>query len=138
MAELANCTRCGNVFAKNKNIRDICPACVKEEEADFNTVYRFLKEQKNQKATLQEIVRETDVSEDIIITFIKNKRLRTSQFPNLAYPCERCRAPIVSGRVCEGCSKQVMADLDLHVREESKQSDEKKADVYYSIERRNL
>src|SRR5699024_8527218 len=99
MAELANCSNCGKVFAKH--IRDICDECFKKEEEDFETVYHFLKEQKNREATIQEIVEKTGVPETTIIKFIKNKRLRTSQFPKLMYPCEMCGKDILTGRFCE-------------------------------------
>src|SRR5690625_6060204 len=88
MAELANCVCCEAVFVKN--IRDICESCYKQEEKDFETVYNFLKQRENREATLQEIIKATEVDEKLIIKFIKTNRLRTSQFPKLAYPCEKC------------------------------------------------
>src|SRR5699024_11374641 len=87
MGELANCSRCNNVFVKT--LRDICQQCYREEEEAFETVYRFLSQRKNREATLMEIVEATGVEEELVIKFIKEKRLRTSQFPKLAYPCEK-------------------------------------------------
>src|SRR5690625_7876288 len=86
MIELGNCAQCGEVFAKS--LRDICPRCYREEEEAFEIVYRFLMKRKNREATMNEIVEATKVKEELIIKFIKQKRLRTSQFPQLAYPCE--------------------------------------------------
>src|SRR5690625_6638686 len=86
MAELENCTRCDAVFVKTT--RDVCQTCYQQEEKDFEIVYNFLRQRKNREATLQEIVAATDVGEGTIIKFVKSKRLRTSQFPKLAYRSE--------------------------------------------------
>src|SRR5699024_11493283 len=68
--------------------------------------------------TLQEIVKKTGVSKNIIIKFIKNKRLRTSQFPRLAYPCEQCGTDIVTGKICEDCTQAFMQDLESYQSKE--------------------
>lgn len=47
MAELANCARCNAVFVKG--VRSVCQNCYKEEEKEFETVCRFLREQKIEK-----------------------------------------------------------------------------------------
>ncbi|MBU5467800.1 hypothetical protein KQI49_13305 [Virgibacillus sp. MSJ-26] len=132
MAELANCVRCEAVFVKT--IRDICESCYRQEEKDFETVYNFLKQRKNREATLQEIVKATEVDEEIIIKFIKTNRLRTSQFPKLAYPCEKCGTPIVSGKICAPCSDKLLADLK-YSEENKKMSEQqnKKSNVYYTF-----
>ncbi|MDY0393241.1 TIGR03826 family flagellar region protein [Virgibacillus halophilus] len=133
MAELANCTRCNKVFAKQ--FRDICQDCYKQEEKDFQTVYTYLKTCRNREATLQEVVEHTNVDEETVIKFIKEKRLRTSQFPKLAYPCSRCGRDILSGRICETCQDEMNLDLERHrINESFKQSNEEKDNpVYFSI-----
>lgn len=131
MPELANCERCDAVFAKTH--RELCPACYKMEEQDFKIVYSFLTKKENREATLQEIVEATNVAEEVIIRFIKQKRLRTSQFPKLAYPCERCQTSIVSGKLCAKCSTELMEDLK-HYEEIEKVSKPVKSreNVYFS------
>jgi flagellar operon protein (TIGR03826 family) len=131
MAELANCTRCGNVFAKS--IRAICNTCYREEEKAFDTVYRFLRRKENREATIPEIVAATDVDEALIIKFMKGNRLRASQFPKLAYPCETCGISIVSGRVCDSCSKEILEGFKQD-KTGGKQSKVHEPDtVYYAI-----
>ena len=133
MAELANRIRCEAVFVKTA--RDICHDCYRQEEKDFDTVYSFLKQKKNREATLYEIVDATGVEEEIIIKFIKEKRLRTSQFPKLAYPCERCGTPIVSGKICTKCSEELINDLEQYEKIEERIEKQKsnKENVYYSF-----
>lgn len=136
MGELANCARCGAVFVRT--LRDICQKCYKEEEEAFETVYQFVRNQKNREATLSDIVEATGVDEKLIIKFIKEKRLHTSQFPYLAYPCERCGNDIASGKLCADCSKELLDDLarqeELEKRSDQLKAKEKKqANIYYSI-----
>src|SRR5690625_877261 len=93
----------------------------------------------NSEATLQEIVEATDVEEPIIIKFIKEKRLRTSQFPKLAYPCEKCNRDIVSGRLCQTCSEELIHGWEQHEAIESRRAEanrkrEKQANIYYSYD----
>ncbi|GGB55293.1 hypothetical protein F3157_12070 [Virgibacillus dakarensis] len=137
MAELANCSRCGAVFVKS--IRDICQNCYKEEEKAFETVYQFLRIRKNREATLLEIVKATGVEEELIIKFIKDKRLRTSQFPKLAYPCDKCGTAIISGKLCATCSRELLNDLEkqeeMERREvERKERLDKQESIYYTFD----
>lgn len=133
MGELANCSRCGTVFVKSA--RDICQSCFRQEEKDFDTVYAFLRKRKNREATLSEIVEATGVEEILITKFIKEKRLRTSQFPKLSYPCEKCHAPIVTGKICDACTEKLKSDLDIHdkIEEKSNEKSRENENVYYSF-----
>ena len=134
MADLANCSRCGNVFVKTT--RDICQDCFKEEERQFEIVYNFMKKRVNRQATIPEIVEATGVKEDLIIKFVKEKRLRSAQFPNLTYPCDRCGKEIVEGRLCQACSDDLSGDLkhehDIEqVRKLNEEREKEKANQTY-------
>ncbi|WP_404454342.1 TIGR03826 family flagellar region protein [Oceanobacillus kapialis] len=133
MAELANCSRCDAVFVKE--IRDICQKCYKEEEAAFDIVYRFLRERKNREATLQEVVNATGVEQTLILKFVKQKRLRTSQFPKLSYPCAKCGEPIITGELCESCVKGFKADLEKfeEIRSVEQKSEQKEPGKTYYL-----
>lgn len=138
MAELSNCQRCDEVFVKTT--RDICPNCYKEEEAAFQVVYKFLNIRKNRQATILEIIDKTGVEEELILKFIKEKRLRTSDFPSLAYPCEKCGTSIVEGKLCEECTNELKKELEYHEDISEKQAQmrelEKTKSVYYSIDKK--
>ena len=134
MADLANCSRCGNIFVKTT--RDICQDCFKEEERQFEIVYNFMKKRVNRQATIPEIVEATSVKEDLIIKFVKEKRLRSAQFPNLTYPCDRCGKEIVEGRLCQACSDDLSGDLkhehDIEqVRKLNEEREKEKANQTY-------
>lgn len=112
MLELGNCDNCGVVFAKG--IRDICPKCFNKEEEDFKVVYKFLMRRTNREATIPIIVEETGVGEDLIIKFMKQNRLRSAQFPMLAYDCEKCGVKINEGRICLNCSTTIKKQVEFH------------------------
>ncbi|WP_405100349.1 TIGR03826 family flagellar region protein [Oceanobacillus sp. FSL H7-0719] len=132
MAELANCSRCGAVYVKM--MRDTCQNCYKEEEKAFQIVYDYLKKQKNREATIPEIVDATGVEEELIIKFVKEKRLRPKDFPMLAYPCERCGRDIAKGKICSHCTEELKQDL-AQAEEEEKVKDEQKekVNIYFTM-----
>src|SRR5690625_6145315 len=78
MQELDNCANCGKLFVRTT--RTICRECYKEEERQYEIVYNFLKQRANREATIPEIVESTGVKESLIIKFVREKRLRSSQF----------------------------------------------------------
>lgn len=136
MADLANCSRCGNLYVKTT--RDICQDCFKEEEKQFEIVYNFMKKRANRQATIPEIVEATGVEEDVIIKFVKEKRLRTAQFPNLSYGCERCGKEINDGNLCSTCSSELAGDLKHHedlkqVQKLNEQREKEKASQTYFV-----
>src|SRR5690625_4006368 len=131
MIELGNCAQCGEVFAKS--LRDICPRCYREEEEAFEIVYRFLMKRKNREATMNEIVEATKVKEELTIKFIKQKRLRTSQFSKLSYHYEMCENEIIEGIIYENCSKGIQKEIELHDKIENirrQQEAEKEKSIY--------
>lgn len=137
MAELANCLNCDTVFVKN--IRSICQKCYEAEEKAFEIVYRFLTKRKNREATLIEIVEATGVSEKLITKFIRENRLRRSQFPNIGYPCDMCHANITSGKLCTSCSKSILDEYEyqeeIEKRQERIRPEENKTQIYYSFKK---
>lgn len=134
MGELANCSRCGAVFVKT--VRDICQDCYREEEESFQLVTEFLRDKKNREATMLEIVEATEVEEALIIKFIKEKRLSPTEFPKLAYPCERCGREITRGKICEKCQSE-LKDALAHIEKEEQLEKERKAkeqkSIYFTI-----
>ncbi len=136
MAELANCAQCGTLFVKN--YRDICPACKKEEDKKFETVYQFIRRRENRMATLQQVTESTGVDEKLILRFIKEGRLQLSKFPNLGYPCAKCGQKIREGKLCDDCTKSLRADI-MNEDEEQKRAEarklKEKTATYYSVDK---
>ncbi|WP_053218572.1 TIGR03826 family flagellar region protein [Virgibacillus senegalensis] len=138
MGELMNCPRCDALFVSG--VRSICQDCYKEEERAYTTVYNYLRPRKNRQATIPEIVEATGVDEEIIYKFIKEKRLRPSQFPNLTYPCDRCGTMISDGNLCNNCLTEMQADLDeqrkLDEIARRNQQNVQEANTYYTVEKK--
>lgn len=137
MAELANCIQCGKVFVTQH--RELCPECYRAEEKAYKKVYDFLRQRKNREATTLEVVEATGVTEELIIKFIKEKRLRPSMFPKLGYPCERCGSYILTGKICFNCSMELKKELkqleEIEKIQEKNADPLKKDDTYYILKK---
>ncbi|RCX19086.1 flagellar operon protein (TIGR03826 family) [Fontibacillus phaseoli] len=112
---LGNCPRCGKLFAKN--FRDICPACMKDIELEYEKCLKYLREEKT--ATIQEVSAATEVSIRQITKFIREGRISIANNPNMMYPCEVCGVLIRDGNMCDNCRGRLTRDLSAAAREES-------------------
>lgn len=131
--ELTNCPNCGEVFAKN--VVDVCPKCYRVEEEAFQKVYKFLQKQKNRSAALPEIANETEVEEELIIKFLKQNRLRASEFPQLMYPCESCGKLISEQRYCKECTSAITSEWgEAKKKVENPPEEKERQSVYYFID----
>ncbi|RFA34048.1 hypothetical protein CAI16_12560 [Virgibacillus dokdonensis] len=134
MAELANCSRCDRLFLKGA--RTICQNCYQQEEEAFRTVYQFMSKRKNREATMSEIVENTGVDEELIIKFIKEKRLLPSEFPNIGYPCSYCGNRITAGNLCISCRENLKKDLQQYEAQKERriEEDKERQKTYYSFD----
>ncbi|MFJ7639485.1 MAG: TIGR03826 family flagellar region protein [Peribacillus sp.] len=117
--DLFNCPNCNSLFVKSK-FRDVCDACYKEEEAQFDKVYDYIRKKSNRTASMVQVVDATGVEEELIIKFVKTGKLRIAQFPNLGIPCEKCGTVIRSGRLCDSCSQSIRSGLETYENEEKR------------------
>nr|WP_285855381.1 TIGR03826 family flagellar region protein [Paenibacillus cellulositrophicus] len=107
IVELANCPRCGRLFAAN--FRDICPNCIKEIEREYEICVDYLREQKG--ANIQELSEATGVSVKQITSFVREGRISVVNAPNLMYPCEVCGTLIREGHMCDSCRTRLTREL---------------------------
>ena len=101
---LDNCPRCGKLFAKG--IRDVCPACVREIDKQYESCAEYLLE--NRGASIVEVSEATEVSIKQITKFIREGRISLVDAPNLSYPCESCGVLIQSNNLCDSCRKRLI------------------------------
>jgi flagellar operon protein (TIGR03826 family) len=136
MNELANCPICGKLFVKG--VRTVCPDCFKEEEEAFEKVYSYIRQKENRMATIPEVSEATGVDEDLIIKFVKEKRIQTVNFPNLFYGCERCGKPIQEGKICSDCRVEIRKELlkAQEMEEFREKIEREKAKTYYSVDKK--
>lgn len=109
-SEIRNCPSCGNFF-NYTGIRDACVACAQKEEKIYEEVYRFLRKRENRAATVERIVEETGVEEELLYRWVRRGRLQPALFPNLGYPCDKCGSLTTKGNLCEDCKTELQNDL---------------------------
>ncbi|WP_078378887.1 TIGR03826 family flagellar region protein [Sutcliffiella halmapala] len=120
MSQLDNCPNCDQIYIRNA-FREVCENCYKQEENDFQRVYKFIRQRQNRTATMDQVVEGTGVSENLIIKFIRKKRIQLAQFPHLGYPCDRCGTLIREEKLCSACKKDIQTQLSKLDREEERQ-----------------
>jgi len=108
MGDLRNCPECGKVFVKiNKNL---CPDCVDKEEADFENVRKYLKD--NPKASVEEIVEITGVEEKKVLRWMREGRVDVSfSDGSSGLTCKSCGTSIRTGNFCSNCAKTLSAQM---------------------------
>ncbi len=108
MPEVRNCRRCKKIFMFVTGPQ-ICEACKKLEEEEFERVRAFLKEFPG--ATIQEVSRETEVPAQAIYRYLKDGRIEVAENSPIAIQCENCGVRIKSGRFCINCSKKLANEM---------------------------
>lgn len=122
MVDLIDCPKCGSIYMKNK-FRDVCDACYKEEERQYDLVYKFLRVRENRAATIPCIIEKTGIEEEMLFKFIRTGRLKVASFPNLGYPCDKCGSLIQQGKLCEKCANELRKELDIFNKEENRKKE---------------
>ena len=105
--DVRNCKSCGNLF--NYVGRNICPACARRLEKQFDKVKKYIRE--NPGATIGEVAEKNEVSINQIRNWIREERLELSRESSIGVECERCGKLIRSGRMCDECKKAATNDL---------------------------
>ncbi|TCP26026.1 flagellar operon protein (TIGR03826 family) [Scopulibacillus darangshiensis] len=118
MAELSNCKHCGKIFVRTTI--DVCPTCRKEQDEKYESVYTYIRKQEHREATVNEVHEATGVEEKLIYDWIKEGRLKTTEFSNLGYPCKSCGKRIQSGSLCLSCGARLQNDLKTNNEQQEK------------------
>lgn len=124
---IANCPRCGRVFALG--IKDICPVCVKEIDQEYDLCQKYLRT--NKGASVAQLHEETEVSIKQITKFIKEGRISLSDSLNLGYPCDVCGTSIREGSMCSDCRQRFSKDLN-RMSESQKREEEARREALKS------
>ena len=110
--KLANCSRCGRVFNFVPGTRDICPACVRQEDDDYLKIFHYLTRQPT--ATAPEIAEATGVDIKEILRFVRENRLRLVK-TGVELHCDTCGTPISQGKICDSCVKKLTSEMQGEV-----------------------
>ncbi|MEK3883902.1 TIGR03826 family flagellar region protein [Paenibacillus sp. PL2-23] len=110
-----NCPRCGKIFAKN--FRDVCPACMKDIDREYQLCADYLRE--NKGAIIHELSDATGVAIRQITKFIREGRISIVNAPNMSFPCESCGTLIRENHLCEDCRIRLTKDTRKLMQDES-------------------
>ncbi|MBR6627481.1 MAG: flagellar protein [Lachnospiraceae bacterium] len=95
-----NCRNCGRIFNYvTGNI--ICPACRSELEEKFQEVKKYVQEHRG--VGISQVAEACDVEPQIIQQWLRDERLEVTEDSAIFLNCEKCGAPIRSGRYCDAC-----------------------------------
>lgn len=104
--KLKNCQYCGKLYNEIGN--GMCPSCVDKENKKIEEVIAYVRD--NPGAKVPEIVKETGAHETLIKRLIREGRFEQIGV-KMTYPCEKCGAPIIVGKLCQSCSEAIKQEL---------------------------
>lgn len=106
--DLRNCRECGRLFNYISGPR-ICPDCADALEKKFVLVKEYIYEHNG--VGLQEVADAMEVSVAQIKQWVKEERLIFTSGVDAILECEKCGAPIVTGRYCNVCKDKMQKKL---------------------------
>lgn len=102
--EIRNCKHCGKLF--NYTDKPLCPECIKAREEQFQEVKKYIRD--NPTVGIAEVAENTGVTVNQIRQWIRQERLELAEpSADVGINCEGCGRPIVTGRLCQNCKKQM-------------------------------
>ena len=106
--KMKNCAGCGKIFVSMDG-KKYCEACREKEYKLEEEVVNYVRE--HPKAKVAEIIQEIPTATEKLI----KRLIREGRFEQvgikMTYPCEKCGAPIVSGKLCGACSDALRNEL---------------------------
>lgn len=103
-----NCRKCGNLFNYVSG-PPFCPACRDELEKKFKEVKKYVQDHKG--ATIPQVSEACEVDKHQIRQWVREERLEFADSGATGISCEKCGAPIRTGRFCEKCKMSMTNDL---------------------------
>ena len=104
--KVKNCPRCGKLFADYG--AHICRDCEDKERELESVVVNYVRD--HPKCKMAEIIEETGAHETMIKRLIREGRFEQVGV-KMTYPCEKCGAPILTGKICAQCSEKMRKEV---------------------------
>ena len=95
-----NCRRCGKIFNYVMGA-PLCPVCREEMEKKFHEVKKFI--QDHPGVGIPEVSEACEVEPSQIRQWVREERLEFAEGSVVDIACEKCGAPIRTGRFCDKC-----------------------------------
>lgn len=112
--EVKVCRHCKKMFQYVAG-EMICPKCKQIQEDQFQKVKEYLRE--NPGAAMNTVSEETKVTVKLIQKFLKEGRLEVVPGSPISLTCEKCGAPVLSGRYCNKCKSDLVNQLSDVVKD---------------------
>lgn len=112
--EVRNCRKCGRVFNYVAGAR-LCQKCREELEEKFQEVKNYIRE--NKGAGIQEVSEACEVEVPQIHQWVREERLVFSEDSAIFFNCEKCGAPIRTGRFCDKCKAEMTNTFSNAIRQ---------------------
>ena len=116
--KIKNCPMCGKLF--NDTGHKVCEDCYQQILDKEHEVVEYVREHKGAK--IPEICEATGAPSGMIKKMIREGRFEQIGV-KMTYPCEKCGAPILSGKICQQCEEKARAERRRSQREEKRLSD---------------
>ena len=106
--EVKTCKSCRRLFNYLTGPM-LCAACREKLEDNFVEVKDYIR--KNPGCTMQSVADECEVPIAQIKEWVREERLQFSNSSGSGITCDKCGSPIVTGRFCEFCKKEMAQNL---------------------------
>lgn len=108
MSNIIQCKMCGGLFESLGG--KVCGKCLEQIDKDFVKIRNYLYEYPG-KSSVDEICEGTEVSQEVVLHLIKEKRLTSATPSGGALTCKMCQKPISSGSMCDACKLSLANSL---------------------------
>ena len=108
VAKMKNCPSCGRLFVPLTGAQKLCPDCMDKLHEKEHEVIEYVRD--HPKVKIGELMEATGASENMIKRMICEGRFIQTGV-KMTYPCEKCGAPIVQGKLCPKCAEALKKDL---------------------------
>ena len=109
-----NCRRCGKIFNYVMGA-PLCPVCREEMEKKFHEVKKFI--QDHPGVGIPEVSEACEVEPSQIRQWVREERLEFAEGSVVDIACEKCGAPIRTGRFCEKCKASMINTMNSVYKE---------------------
>ena len=106
--DVRNCKMCGAIF--NFDGSPLCQKCRRTMEEKFSVVKEYIL--KNPSCLISVISEETEVPFQLLKRWIREERLSFSKESGVVIQCEKCGAPILTGRFCKECKRTMTRSFE--------------------------
>ncbi len=94
------CKSCGHMFNSVRG-NSVCPDCLKKQDEQLKTVKDYIG--RNPAADINEVAKGCGVASNDIRKWAREERLSFPEESPIRVYCDKCGAPIKSGRYCKKC-----------------------------------